>query len=652
MVLFYVTPFSKMSASKASYTERLINLMLGLYAALLVWIGFGAALRPPTSDTGWLLFAAREALQGKAIYTELAETNPPLILWYKMLAVSLSPEPVSDIAVFIILVMAVSVISIGASCLIVKKSGVLTARQLWLFAAVLSAIALPLAVHEMVFAQREHLVILFCLPYLAYSIPEVFSRYQPSRASIIMIAVWAAMGLLLKPHFAMIFLAIESAFLLLIRRIDSKRFLLGITVTALGLVYALSVWKFLPAYYTEIVADMLRTYDAHRNPDGVVYFRLLSEFSAYMVLVPFIIGLPQLFWRRNMLPFVFAAFAGIAVILIQDKGWYYTYYPLRAVLYLALAYLFWGICSQPHQWKNASNKYSIFLITLILALVSVGYQHAPIGWFFYLLYGFIPLLVAFLYGLTLIHEKAPAHPARVWLFWLSFIPVLGLMAAYFTGVLIPIHIVMTLWIAALLLSAANLYFAKGKIFLSSATIQFALACICFWLMILIPMATYVRAQMWTMLVERGLSDALAEKINAKDAKTIYFFNTNLYPAWPLSAMLGTKWGGRYHHLWMLPALYHRSGCRVRPELADIESRMMRHLEEDFKKSKPDLLIFDTSPRKFISNRVRYDYRLCMSKNKGLARIFEHYEYVSHVNICGERIKLNCSYDIYRKFIEY
>jgi hypothetical protein len=137
-------------------------------------------------------------------------------------------------------------------------------------------------------------------------------------------------------------------------------------------------------------------------------------------------------------------------------------------------------------------------------------------------------------------------------------------------------------------------------------------------------------------------------------KSIFIFNTNMYPAFPLVNYTNASWGTRFHHLWMLPAIYENATpenrCFVENKFLPERDFVYGAIFADLKKSKPDLIIFDESPQKFIwQDHPVYNWRECIAgANAELNNwIDANYEHISTIYQCSGSRRWSCKYDVYK-----
>jgi hypothetical protein len=193
--------------------QRLFLAAIGLLIAL----GIAAALRSyPGADTGFLLDEAARVLGGARLYADLVEMNPPLIVGINMAAVLCArifgiPEILAYrlgcvAALFAALALAAWLLRRLLPDEIVLRRGIMLLLVFVLF-------NLP----GQDFGEREHLLLMLALPYLLLAAARATGREIPTSHALV-IGLLAGAGLSLKPHFVVLWLAIE-VYLRLTRRV-------------------------------------------------------------------------------------------------------------------------------------------------------------------------------------------------------------------------------------------------------------------------------------------------------------------------------------------------------------------------------------------------------------------------------------------------
>ena len=111
-------------------------------------------------DTGWLSYAGRAMTQGKKIYTDLAETNPPLIIYIHYLTSILSHTAANDFLFYKIFISVLIIISFWLSDRLLVDSGKYNSPSLTLLRMGLLCSLVLIATNFMVFGEREHIFII------------------------------------------------------------------------------------------------------------------------------------------------------------------------------------------------------------------------------------------------------------------------------------------------------------------------------------------------------------------------------------------------------------------------------------------------------------------------------------------------------------
>lgn len=339
-----------------------------MIGALLVTIAYAVLVLFPSHlnhDVSWIVYSAREMLNGKQFGLDVIDVNPPLAWWLTMppvfIAKTLSASPILIFRFYVLVLVGISVFLLQR-----------TNKQLayWQLAAV-AMIMIVMPGYE--FGQREHLMVIFVVPYLANIIPA--EKNAPVLTRVI-IGLLAGIGICLKPYFLLIPICVE------IYRIAKTRNPFGIfrfetvTMFIVGLLYVAAVWIFSPAFFTEILPLALSGYADYSNPFSLVAITLISKsIAGFMVIVVLVFVGTR--WRVGS-GFLAAALGAALSVLLQSKGWDYHIFPVMAFLLLAVC-----LSAQPTKY-TAIHLAALILFCLALApnpirqavqLVSPAGQH-------------------------------------------------------------------------------------------------------------------------------------------------------------------------------------------------------------------------------------------------------------------------------------
>jgi hypothetical protein len=183
----------------------------GLFAVLgaLVAVSLTAELtsyaRP---DIGFLLDAAGRVLDGAKLYVDIVEINPPLIIVLNFPAVllaralHLSPILVYRLGFAVALLVSLWLTARRLRAVLPDDAGL----QRLLLALVAFAL-FPLSAQD--FGQREHLLLALATPYLLLGVARALGRPVDRREAMVL-GLLAGVGFALKPHFLLLWIAVEA----------------------------------------------------------------------------------------------------------------------------------------------------------------------------------------------------------------------------------------------------------------------------------------------------------------------------------------------------------------------------------------------------------------------------------------------------------
>ena len=321
-------------------------------------------------DSAWFLTATAQFLDGAGLYTDIVEINPPLAFY-------LSVPPVmaarflglSSVDVFVVYVFALIAGSLALSRALLgaPARGTESSRR-WILAAALFAITL---LPGAAFGQREHLSVVFALPYLVL-IAMRASGHAPPRRLALLAGVAGALAFSIKPFFILVPVLLEI-YLRVVRGRMCRLFRAEtLSLGAAGTAYALSILVFTPEYLKLVVPLAGSLYGAYEAGPAAVLLRLET------VLLP-VAAVSAVALRRRLGAlrlaevFLIAGTAFFAFYVAQMKGWQYQLYPVTALLLLCAGALLAGAAAHaprdtirsPIFWRTAIIP---GLLALILAI--------------------------------------------------------------------------------------------------------------------------------------------------------------------------------------------------------------------------------------------------------------------------------------------
>jgi hypothetical protein len=345
-------------------TLRSGRLLWLLIAAIIVLTVVADLARTARADMAFLLYAAGRLLDGAELYRDVVEINPPLVIWLNVPVVALARATgISELRLYPLAVAGLMVGLLLYSARLVTRYALAREPALRSCFLLLLAVALfPLARED--YGQREHLVLGLILPYVLLSVARRREVPLPPGEAIA-IGLLAAVGVALKPHFLLVWIALEA-----VRRwrhtapgtIPPETGTVAVGLAA----YVAIVYLATPAYFN-VVALL-----------GPMYARYLhAPFLELLVLAPgaalvLFAALTLVALRRRLpdreliIPLTAAMLGCFVAAAAQQKGLRYHFYPA-----FALAFVLVGLLARSSLPRNNPIE-RLYAATARAATIAVG----------------------------------------------------------------------------------------------------------------------------------------------------------------------------------------------------------------------------------------------------------------------------------------
>jgi len=298
----------------------------------LIWAA--VYLLPPINfDSSLILSVSQRWLDGERLYVDLVDVNPPLIFALNLIPAAIAKLTGFDAPVTLIL----CILTLIAVC--VWLSVRILPAALHSDDATVRMILPPLILYALVifpgemFSQREHLMLITLFPYTLLASARVANVPVPAGRRFA-IAILAAIGFALKPHFLAIPALIELYVLL---RRGIKPWITGIVPWTMAVIigaYPIAAWFLTPEYFTDVLPLVLSTYSevGGATPFTVLLGNQLGP--ALLIMIP--VGIAAYLARVNDLirMIVLAGIGAAASGVLQDKGWPYHLLPAFALAFV------------------------------------------------------------------------------------------------------------------------------------------------------------------------------------------------------------------------------------------------------------------------------------------------------------------------------
>jgi len=360
----------QVSPKLKSTTLNSVTLFQGMLVVLIFCMGI--VLIAPTSlnpDAAWLLYASQQMMDGDKLYVDIVEVNPPLIVWLGTLPVllaKLSGLTIGFSFKAIIFAMAAMSLIFSAKILKIQNSNYIGPI---IVAATYALTIFP----SFSFGQREHILVILCLPYL-FVASAAAKRIQLPLWRIIVASILAGIGFCIKPYFVLIPAAVELFMLARLKKETFRRPEPYIMVLV-GVSYVLAIFIFTPEYNSKIIGYATEVYSAgHGYPTERVLHAStpIIFFSVY--------GLMLLFYERVKIADVHAEYAvlacaalgSVAVFFAQFKGWVYHLVPANIfVLILFIGAIYYLLFKSDFKILNVIKSIPLVVFVFVMAVFLV-----------------------------------------------------------------------------------------------------------------------------------------------------------------------------------------------------------------------------------------------------------------------------------------
>ena len=268
-------------------------------------------LIPITHDAAWQMWIGRQMAHGANLYTDIVEVNPPLWFWIAVpLARVAEWTGIRSLAFLIAFFLLSIAFSLWLCARLAPKK-----MPLWPLAVVF---LFPLR-H---FAQREHFVLIFTVPYVLLLARRERGEAVSPKLSIL-VGACGALAFALKPQFAVVPMVLEL-WAWRAPKIRLETLMLGIS----AVLYVVAIAIFERDFLTEAIPLVLAAYDN---------FSSMTARSIGRGLVPYAYAVPLLLYaRKEAAAFTVASLSFFLVYLAQAKGWEYQLIPAQGMLFVAV----------------------------------------------------------------------------------------------------------------------------------------------------------------------------------------------------------------------------------------------------------------------------------------------------------------------------
>ena len=285
-------------------------------------------------DSLWILHCAKQIIDGATLYVDKIDVNPPLIFIYSIIPVMFSKiTSISMENSYILFVLVLVFLSTFLCFKIIKDIYKENENRILIY-SIFFILTISTTSN---FGEREHLFVIFVFPYILYHLYK--EQIFISNGFLIFIAIFAALGFNLKPHFFIVFVFLEFYFFFKSKRFSSFFRIDTIIIALSGIFYLLIIKLFFEEYITLIIPFSIQSYTNAFNKSFLELLIVPEILITFIAFVLFFLNKKKLFKFDINILFI-AIFASLLFYFLQAKGWSYHRVPIFSFVQFFCVILF------------------------------------------------------------------------------------------------------------------------------------------------------------------------------------------------------------------------------------------------------------------------------------------------------------------------
>ena len=306
------------------FRPAIVLIAIAALFAVQIAIRLGSDLN---NDTAWFLYVAQGLLNGGELYRDFVEVNPPLGMWLTVPVVMLSRAtgagPIATLYGVFFVITAISLLLAWRYLAMIRGPSKWTTGLVLILVAVV-VLFMPGAA----FGQREHLLVLFFLPWFMLRA----ARSHGARISVaesVLVGLLGAAAVCLKPHAILAPLAIEALLLLRSRNLRAVFPPENLAAVIFAAAYGAAILIWSPRFLAEMLPFGVAAYVPYFGLDAAEIMQRGALPAAVLALVPVLIYMAK-GPMRDLAGLAFAAGVGfLLAYFLQAKGFNYQIMPAR-----------------------------------------------------------------------------------------------------------------------------------------------------------------------------------------------------------------------------------------------------------------------------------------------------------------------------------
>ncbi|WP_026781883.1 hypothetical protein [Pleomorphomonas koreensis] len=327
------------------------------------------AFMPTKDDISWLITNAEALLDGKELYKDIIETNPPLSVLLYLPAVLV--ERLVGVRAELASIVFTGVIGLAIARMARRRLDAAGVEGGGPLEAAVALVFLVLPVGA--YGQKDHVAALIALPYF---IDLVLLAERKGRMSVAA-GVLAGLCVAVKPHFVLAVLFPCFGLTAWVWWTEGRLSLApilnraNVTAAAVAVLFQGLVYLLFPAFFRVVLPIVLEIYVPAREP----LWSLLVTDKGFLFPVLLLIAAFYGSWtkRESILALAGAGFFG--AYLLQAKGWPYHLFPATSYGFLILA---WTVL--PNLRKPASRRSPLIAAAMVAVVAASHSQWMTVTW--------------------------------------------------------------------------------------------------------------------------------------------------------------------------------------------------------------------------------------------------------------------------------
>lgn len=329
-----------------------------------------------SNDVAYLVYIANQSLAGATYGIDFFETNPPMILYlylpicliYKILHVNIA-------TIIMNYIFILAIVSTIISFFLLKK--IIRPQDkaiLYSLSFAFGCILLLLPANQ--FGQREHILMIFFLPYLFSTILALENK-KMNATSAFLIGCFAGAGLAMKPFFLIPFFLIEVYAMIAKRNFLFSIRIETITIACVLLLYFISILILHPSYIYVMLPIIMDLYFESVKEPWIEVITTATLYYCAMAIVPIVLFKFDKHYQHLIMILLLAMLGMMLACLVPRTPWYYHMLPAYGFACVIWTYYLVKLTSM--YLSHSTNKFTFILNKSCFLLLALVFYSMPLN---------------------------------------------------------------------------------------------------------------------------------------------------------------------------------------------------------------------------------------------------------------------------------